>query len=64
MAKQATKYAQVCGVQFAGDTVAIAKANGDREITKLAREANLGPSMYRVGEITGTRLGNAGNVVI
>lgn len=47
-----TKYAKVCGLQFAGDTVAIAKANGEREVTKLAREANLGPSMYQVGEIT------------
>jgi hypothetical protein len=51
MTKQA-KTAIVCGLTFAGDTVAIAKATGEREVTRLAREANLGPSVYRVGAMT------------
>jgi hypothetical protein len=46
------KYATVCGMTFAGDTVAIAKANGEQEITRLAHEANIGPGYYKVGKLS------------
>lgn len=46
------KYATVCGIEFQGDTCASAKATGEIEIARLAREANSGPSVYRVREMT------------
>lgn len=47
-----TKYATVCGLTFGADTVAIAKANGEKEVTRLAHEANIGPSYYEVGKLS------------
>ena len=48
MKRKSLKSAVVAGLTFQGETVAAAKAVGEVEVEKLAWEANIGPSLYHV----------------
>jgi len=45
-------YATVAGIEFQEETVAAARALGERQIAAFVHEANLGPSVYRVHALT------------
>jgi hypothetical protein len=52
MPRKKLKTAIVAGITFQGESVVAAKVSGEREIAELVREANIGPSLYHVHDMT------------